>query len=266
MPTNNPRQPIVSHSSSYKYKEDEKKWDAIFQSSKFIANGYHREELIIEPPASFDGSEGTYQVSFDNNNSVLVLKIAPNSALSDPHDINSYYAQKYSIVTAVDSSRDQAFKASAKGVADRWYTYRHHLSWPGKPSEDMGMMPWLDFADISSQGRVFPLLIINLSSVNPVEEKQKKMSGGLVRNKFNSPAKVKGVNMSGDKTAQMAAILEDMIMSGTMSSEMKNAVRKFASDTEDDMQTGNDETKKRQNIGVDDQTGSSDSTLFRDLF
>ena len=261
MRTSTPK-PSVVHSGPHKYKEDEKKWDPISQSSKFISNGYRREELILEPPASFDGAEGTYQVIFENNNTTVVVKIAPNLALSDPHDINAYYSQKYGIVTAKDSARDQAFKESAKSITDKWYTYRHHLDWPGKPSDDLGVMPWLDFADISSHGRVFPLLIINLSSVSPVEEKPKKVTGGLTRNKFHSPAKLKGVDMAGDKTAQMAAMLESMIMSGTMTPGMRSAVRKFASD-EDDMQTGDDHTNnKRPNTGPTEQHSSDNSLSF----
>ena len=258
--------PTIHSATAYKYKDDEKKWNPIFKSSKFISNGYHREELIVEPPASFDGSDGTYQVSFDNNNSVLVLKVAPNLALSDPHDINGYYRQKYGIITAADSARDQAFKASAKGLTDKWYTFRHQLEWSGKPSEDLdGMMPWLDFADIDSQGRVFPLLIINLSSIKPIEEKQRKISGGLRRNKFKSPPKVKGVNMSADPTAQMAAMLEDMIASGTMTPEMKRAVRKFGLVNEDDMDTNEDDITTRESKRRNNDNGtvfsSSDALL-----
>ena len=244
--------PKVVHSGLYRYKDDEVKWIPICQSSKFISNGYHREELIIEPPASFDGAEGTYQVSFDNNNTVLVVKIAPNTALSDPHDINGYYRQTYGMITSKDSARDQAFKEASKALADRWYTYRHHLDWAGKPSEDMGTLPWLDFADITSQGRLFPLLIINLSSINPIEEKPKKMTGGLTRNKYMSPPKVKGVDMLGDQTAAMAKMMEDMIMAGQMTPDLKKRIRdlgygEFNMDTTDDHGDGTGErtSKKR---------------------
>ena len=101
-------------STVYKYKDDERKWQPIFHSSRFISAGFHREELIVEPPASFDGSEGTYQAGFDNDNMVFVLKVAPNPILTDPHDINSYYKEEYGLVTADDSARNQAFKAAAK--------------------------------------------------------------------------------------------------------------------------------------------------------
>lgn len=115
-------------SNSYKYKEDEKQWEAVYQSSKYISKGFHRDEIIIEPPASFDGTKGTYQVSFDNNNQVLVVKIAPNPVLNDPHAINSYYACMYGIMTADDSARHQAFKVSAKSISDKWYTFRYSLN------------------------------------------------------------------------------------------------------------------------------------------
>ena len=246
--SNKQQQSVTSRTSGYKYKEDEKKWDAVFQSSRYISKGYHRDEIIIEPPASFDGAEGTYQVSFDNENKVLVVKIAPNPVLSDPHAINSYYAKIYGVMTADDSARHQAFKASARSVSDKWYTFRYQLAWPGKPSID-SMIPWLDFAEFDAEGRAFPLLIINLSSINPIEEVAKKMSGKLVKKAFKSPAKVKGVNMAGDRTAQMAAMLEDMIRAGTMTTEMKAAVRKFGMDP--DKMTDDDETtsNKRHNSG-----------------
>ena len=183
---------------------------------------------------SFDGSEGTYQVGFDDDNRVLVVKIAPNPVLSDPHTINSYYAKAYGLVTADDSARHQAFKASAKSISDKWYTFRYHLAWAGKPAED-GAMPWLDYAEFLEDGRVFPLLIINLSSISPIEERAKKMSGKLVKKAFTSPTKVKGVNMS-SPTAQAASLLEQMFKAGfktsMMTDEMKQAARKFGIDPE----------------------------------
>lgn len=163
---------------SYVYKEDEQKWDAVHQSSKSISKGYFREELIIEPPASFDGTEGTYQASFDEDNLVFVLKIAPNPVLNDPHALNSYYKNQYGLITADDSARDQAFRASAKCIRDKWYTYRHKLQWKGKPSEDLGRW-WLDYTDIELGGRNFPLLIIQLCSIKPVEVQSQKISMGL---------------------------------------------------------------------------------------
>ena len=263
---NKPQQSLSKpqQQTSYKYKDDEIRWDAVFQSSKYISKGYHRDEIIIEPPASFDGSEGSYQVAFENENRVLVVKIAPNPVLSDPHAINSYYAKLYGIMTADDSARHQAFKLSAKTISDRWYTFRYHLDWPGKPSEDLGLVPWLDYADFESEGRTFPLIILNISSIRPIEEKAKKMSARLVKKAFKSPAKVQGVNMAGDKTAQMAAMLEDMITSGSMTADMKRAVRKFASD-KDDMDLGNDDegnNNKRLNTGNASPTTSSGGNLF----
>lgn len=196
---------VVTVSTGYKYKSDEKKWDAVHQSSKFISKGYHREELIIEPPASFDGSEGTYQASFDNDNEVFVLKIAPNPVLNDPHAINSYYANEYGIVTADDSARNQAFHASAKHIADKWYTFRHKLDWKGKPSEDLGRW-WLDYTDIKVEGRSFPLLIVQISSIKPIETRVQKMSGKLTKKTFLTPDKKKQEKNIGD--GGRAAVIE----------------------------------------------------------
>lgn len=83
----------------------------------------------------------------DNANRVLVVNITPNPVLSDPHAINSYYAKMYGIITADDSARHQAFKASAKSISDKWYTFRYRLDWGAKPSVDLGAVPWLEYAD-----------------------------------------------------------------------------------------------------------------------
>ena len=136
---------------------------------------------------------------------------------------------------------------------------------PGKPSEDLGTVPWLDFAEFDSEGRTFPLLIINLSSIKPIEEKAKKMTSKLVKKAFKSPSKVKGVNMTGDRTAQMAAMLEDMIKAGTMTNEMKAAVRKYGVDP--DLMTDEDDEnnlkKKRANVSANSSVASTD--LFNNL-
>ena len=60
----------------------------------------------------------------------------------------------------------------------------------------------------------------------------------------------------------MAAMLENMIMSGTMTPGMRSAVQKFASD-ENDMQTGDDHTNnKRPNTGPTEQHSSDNSLSF----
>lgn len=219
--------------ATYQYKPDEVQWNAIYQSSKFVSKGYNREEIIIEPPASFDGSEGTYQAFFDNDNTVFVLKIAPNPVLNDPHAINSYYANEYGIVTADDSARDQAFKASAKSVTDKWYTFRHQLDWKGKPSDDLGRW-WIDYADLNVKARSYPLLIIQLSSIKPVEVKNKKISGALRKKTFLTPDRVsvEGKNSEEDKLSDIIGMLQELFP--MMSDEAKkSAAEKYGLTTED---------------------------------
>lgn len=239
----------LSSKTNYVYKEDEKKWEPFFQASKFDSKGYHREELIIDPPASFDGSEGTYQVKFDNDNKVFVLKIAPNPILSDAHSINSYKADQYGIITSDDSARHQAFTKSAKSIANKWYTFRYTLPWPGKPSEDLGLMPWLDFTEIEQDGRFFPVLVVNLSSIKPIEVEVNRVCGRLNKKKFTSPAKVKGVHMASDPNAQMAAMLESMFTAGySLTPEMKFQAQQAGIDPEvirSRMDTGDDFSSKR---------------------
>jgi len=165
-------QPIPAHSTTapceYKYKDSEQPWDPILQSSKFEYGGYYREQLIIVPPAGFDGSEGSFEVGFDEHNTFFYLKIAPHPVLTDPHHIDSLLAQEYKIITTPDSARHQAFCESSQRIADKWYTFRHKLDWRGKPSNDMGRaMPWLNLRDMVVGNRSFPVLIVNISSIEP---------------------------------------------------------------------------------------------------
>ena len=238
--------------STYKYKDDEIRWDAVYQSSKYISKGFHCDEVIIDPPPNFDGADGTYQVSFENENHVIVLKTAPNPVLSDPHSINSFYAKYYGVMTADDS---------ATRVADKWYTFRYHLDCPGKPSEDLGAIPWLDYADFASEGRKFPWIILNISSIRPIEERAKKMSARLVKKVFVSPP---GTNMAGNKTAQMASLLDNMISSGELTEDMKKAMRKFASIQ--DMETKSDEQQNKRGrkgtSGIPSPTSGSPKDFF----
>ena len=182
--------PVRATRPSYVYKEEEKKWDPFYQSSKFINYDYYHEELIIEPPACFDGTAGQYEASFDDDNKVFVLKIAPNQALGDPHAISSYYETEYGIKTAGDSARDQAFKESARVITDKWYTFRHRLEWPGKPASSTTGRWWIDFADITVSGRIYPLLIVNICSIKPVEIKVEKTTSSLNRKKHLTPIRM----------------------------------------------------------------------------
>ena len=221
-------------STTYAYKEDEKKWEPFFQSTKFDSKGYNREELIIDPPSSFDGSEGSYRVSFDNENKFLVVKLASPQGMGNAHSINSYKANMYGIVTSDDSERNKRFKKSAKAIRGKWYTFRHALDWPGRSSDDMGLMPWLDYTDIDEGGKSFPLLIINIASIKPVEVDVEEASGKLTKKRFQPPSEVPGVNMAGDPNAQMASMLKQLFKAGLttemMTSEMKATARKFGMD------------------------------------
>ena len=111
------------------------------------------------------------------------------------------------------------------------------------------MMPWLDYTEFMEDGHLYPLLIINLSSINPIEEeKSKKMTGRLIKKAFVSPTKVTGVNMTGNPTAQVASLFEEMFKSSfklsMMSPEMKQTARKFGVDPDEmePMDTSDDNT------------------------
>ena len=166
--------------------------------------------------------------------------------------INSYYATEYGITTADDSAWDQAYKKSAKINADKWFTFRHKLAWPGKPSMDLGKLPCVDYTEIGSNGRSFPVLIFQLSSIKPIEEKVQKMSATLTKKSFTSPTMVRGVNMAGDPNAQMAYLMEQMINSGfspsKMSSDMKTKAKAFGFDP-DAMKIDDEDARKRAKTG-----------------
>ena len=237
-----------STTSGYKYKDDEIKWGPLFQSTVYDSKGYHREQLIIEPPACFSGQEGSYTADFDKDNKVFVLKWRPNTVVSNPYVINCYLRDQYGIITSDDSERHKLFKKSSKVIRNKWYTFRHDLKWAGKPALDLDN-PYVDFTEIENDGEDYPVLIVNICSIKAIVEETSKMSTKLSRNTFKSPIKVKRSN-TGDATAQMASMIEMMMKAGLspskMTPEMKLAARKMGIDTDKMLVDGDDESSKKK--------------------
>jgi hypothetical protein len=163
----------VASTTIYNYKDDEKKWDPFYQSYKFDAGGHHCLELIVEPPASFDGSDDKYQISLAEDNKILVVKFAPNLVLGDPLHVNGYKKHVHGLETVNDSSRNNAVEAQINRFAGKWYTFRYRLDWAGKPAMNMmGSMPWFVFTRIKLYNQRFPVVMINLSSIEPIKIKK----------------------------------------------------------------------------------------------
>ena len=151
------------------------------------------------------------------------------------------------------------FKKSAKAIRGKWYTFQHALDWPGRSSDDMGLMPWLDYTDIDEGGKSFPLIIINIASIKPVEVDVEEASGKLTKKRFQPPSEVPGVNMAGDPNAQMASMLKQLFKAGLttemMTSEMKATARKFGMDPDAIGSMDVDDNKRpRKNWQSDDDS------------
>eukprot|EP00536_Pseudo-nitzschia_multiseries_P015880 jgi/Psemu1/44137/gm1.44137_g len=115
----------------------------IYPSSNFM-----RERLVIVPPASFDGAEGSYQIRFDTNNSEFILKFKPNLVMDEPHHIHAYQTEEHGCFFTDDSLTAQTYKKSAVLGAGKWYIFRHKCSWQSEFSEDLGgINPLMDKAD-----------------------------------------------------------------------------------------------------------------------
>jgi hypothetical protein len=212
-----PLKPTMSRlatTTSYKYKQDEWKWQPRFQSTKFVDNGFYREELIIVPPISFKGREGSFKVSFEENDSVFVLKLEPPPGIGNPFAIRSYYSQVIGMNIPTGSSWRDAFEDSSELIGrDKWYTFRHKLDWPGKPSNDMGNLKWLQFPEIGIGGQSTKLLIINLSSITPKRVEREDigdtLQGALFSPNYTTPLNKSSVDMA--KAAEMARMKETIM-------------------------------------------------------
>eukprot|EP00536_Pseudo-nitzschia_multiseries_P000885 jgi/Psemu1/2026/gm1.2026_g len=107
-------------------------------SHTYHSSNYMCEHLIIVPPASFDGAEGSYQIKFDTKNTEFFLKFKQNPVLDEPHHIHAYQTAEHGRVFADDLLAVQTFKKSAAFGVGKWYTFRHKCSWQSKFSEDLG--------------------------------------------------------------------------------------------------------------------------------
>jgi len=226
----------TNSTGGYAYKNDEFKWEPRFQSSKYVALGYYREELIIVPPASFDGSLGSWKATFEEDKTVFVLKLAPPPILGDMNAVNNYYAKCHGIRSSRHSYRYDAFSDSSASLGKKWYTFRYHLDWPGKPSMDLGSIKWFEFPTIADATlRKTPLLIINLSSVKPkrvemVVEDVEMYGHVLTRPSVVTPVKPP-TPKSNTGSDEIKAFLEKLLMAGvaldTMPADVQEAAKKY---------------------------------------
>jgi len=247
----------TAKSSKYhsKYKANESPWHPRTAHHVYPAKGYMRDTLLIEPPGSFTGEEGSYEASFDSDDQEFVFKIPPNPIFTDPHAIHAYQAAQYGRVFADDSSKEQAFKQSSKGKKDKWATFRHPLPFKGTRSEDLGRVPWMDFTSIEVDGKDTPVLIFELRSIAPIEEEEtvRKQSTGLRMKTFKSPTKIKGVNMASGTTAQMALHIEQLMKNGLSFADIKNAAKRGGLEINDMVVDGEEKeensNKKSKGLG-----------------
>jgi len=217
-------------------------WTPVYTAFKYPSQGYNRLEILLDPPGSFDGSEGSYEADFEDDGKIFVFKVAPNPVFSDPYSINTYLAQEYGVQTSVSCGRHQSFNKASKAFVDKWYCFRIRLDWPGKPSDDLSH-PWVDFVKIKSKGRIIPTVMINICSIRPLEQRA-KLSAKLSVKTFDTPEKPKGVDFATDKTAQLAMMMEGLYRGGfdlNSISQLQEKARKFGIFDDDDAMVEGDE-------------------------
>jgi hypothetical protein len=151
------------------------------------------------------------QITLTEENTVLVVKFAPNMILSDPSYINGYKKNVHGFETGLESARNNAAEAQQDRFAGKWYTFRYKLDWPAKPTVNlMGTMPWFAFSRITVYGQKFPVVIINLSSIEPIK----------IRKPPQVPMKLSKLGLDYDGTPQKAGAASPNAQMGNAMAEM----------------------------------------------
>ena len=239
--------PAEKKIAATKYKPNESEWHPRFTSHVYPAKNYWREQIVIETPGSFNGTKGTYEAKIEDMKQ-FVFKIPPNDLFNDPHTIHSYQAMKWGRTFGDDSAKAQAFKDSTKTCRKNWSTFRYDLKFKAERSLDIGSVPWIDYAVMEIDGRIVPVLIVELKSVDPIEEEETDDSFALTKNTFVAPTKVRGVDFGKGGTAQDALILEELMKKGIKLSDLMANLGKRGND-------GDDNTMR--DVGEDVDQGAS---------
>jgi hypothetical protein len=87
----------------------------IFSCHCFKSRGYKRMQYIIDPPGSFNGSEGSYKVLVDDHE-WLTLSQTIDEVITDQHHVHSYLSHKYGRTFGDNSSKVNNWKEAMKAV------------------------------------------------------------------------------------------------------------------------------------------------------
>ena len=191
----------------------ESPWTPRFMSHMCPANNHHREQILIETPGSFSGEEGSHIVTFEKNCTELAVKTPPNDMFNTPSVIHMHQSSKHLRSLSSDSARVHSFNAATRGKRSHWSVFRHKCSFRATKSDDLDAVPWIDFAEIEHEGKVTPMLIIEIKSISPIETKETKdeITSKLTKNVHKSPEPVRGVNFSSNNMAQQAHLFEQFL-------------------------------------------------------
>lgn len=238
-----PTKPSRSRDSSdIVYKDDEVPFKPYVAHHYYKADDYYRKQTLIEPPASFDGTLGTYEAGIDKNGREFYFKVDQNPLFKEPKYIHGCQSQVHGRIFGKDSSKTQAFKDATKADEGKYRTYRERIDWEAEESSDLGL-PLVDFAEIVTEsGKAWSVLIVELKSKKPIDEGKIKSSHGLTRNKYTAPAPVPGVNTT-DGYAQAAEILERLMKQGFNLDEIASQMKRGR---EDAKMEGEDERKTKK--------------------
>ena len=121
---------------------------------------FERCQVVIKTPAAFIGMKDTYKL-FVENKDTLVLKVAVDDVLFDPHHIHSYHTSKYGCIFGEDSFKTHQWKQSADNIKGKYSTFRLKLpfSCQKKFSDDLAN-PGVDWTIIEKKYQIITFFMI----------------------------------------------------------------------------------------------------------
>jgi hypothetical protein len=217
IPPINIQAPVVSN---------ENKWTPLFSSHTYRSGGYDRIQYLIDVPSCFSGKKGTYKLAIEKNGTELTLTVPYNHALTDPHHVHSWLTEKYGRLFSVDSSKINNWKESTKAMQARSSDKREIMGVfrdktkfcvDDKVADDLPhrgvLLSTFDLVNPKTgEMTKAKTLIIELKSVEKIEDSDSEEEEDLELATFKSPEKLRGV--SGGETSQLAMVLEALASSG----------------------------------------------------
>jgi hypothetical protein len=203
----------------------------IFSCHRYKSRGYKRVQYIIDPPGSFDGSEGSYKVLVDDQ--WLTLNQTIDDVITDQHHVHSYLSHKYGRTFGDDSSKVNNWKEATKAMKqtnpklETVFRIKTPIKCQKDPANDLEN-PGVIYVVINRKNKngeikKVPVLIVELKSETPLEddsEEGKALTGETFMSPDKTPAGVKG------ETAEIASLIQMMLDNGVSLEKVKKATAK----------------------------------------